>query len=172
MQLPKTSHAGLPWVVDLRVATRPLYALHRRVINLEAAIDAAVSVLQQDKRQRAEALGLALSRLYLEHQGVFENQVVVPLDAHLELYRVLKAQANELGDEVSLRRTDLGLFDLDITRRTITCRLVEVKCYSGVGDLAQYKTRDLEPRVAVNEQLSAIGHLAAPFRRARDHLAG
>ena len=25
-------------------------------------------------------------------------------------------------------------------------------------------TRDLEPRVAVNEQLSAIGHLAAPFR--------
>ena len=27
-------------------------------------------------------------------------------------------------------------------------------------------TRDLEPRVAVNEQLSAIGHLAAPFRRA------
>ena len=33
-------------------------------------------------------------------------------------------------------------------------------------------TGDLEPRVAVNEQLSAIGHLAAPFRRARDHLTG
>ena len=33
-------------------------------------------------------------------------------------------------------------------------------------------TRDLEPRVAIDEQLSAIGHLAAPFRRARDHLAG
>jgi hypothetical protein len=32
----------------------------------------------------------------LEHQGVFENQVLVPLDAHLELYRVLKSQANEL----------------------------------------------------------------------------
>ena len=37
--------------------------------------------------QRAEALGLALSRMYLEHQGVFSNQIVVPLDAHLELYR-------------------------------------------------------------------------------------
>ena len=38
-------------------------------------------------------------------------------------------------------------------------------------DARQYvteSTRDLEPRVAVNEQLSAIGHLAAPFRaRAR-----
>ena len=33
-------------------------------------------------------------------------------------------------------------------------------------------TRDLEPRIAVNEQLSAVGHLAAPFRRARDHLTG
>ena len=33
-------------------------------------------------------------------------------------------------------------------------------------------TRDFEPRVAVNEQLAAIGHLAAPFRRERDHLAG
>jgi hypothetical protein len=33
-------------------------------------------------------------------------------------------------------------------------------------------TRDLEPRVAVDEQLSAIGHLAASFRRTRDHLAG
>ena len=63
--------------------------------------------------QRAEALGLALSRLYLEHQGVFENQIVVPLDAHLELYRVLKQHADELGDEVSFKRTDLGLFDLD-----------------------------------------------------------
>ena len=33
-------------------------------------------------------------------------------------------------------------------------------------------TRDLEPRVALKEQLFAIGHLAAPFRRARDHLTG
>lgn len=64
--------------------------------------------------QRAEVLGLALSRLYLEHQGVFQNQIVVPLDAHLDLYRVLKAQADELGDEVSFKRTDLGLFDSSI----------------------------------------------------------
>ena len=40
--------------------------------------------------QRAEALGLALSRMYLEHQGAFQSQIAVPLDAHLELYRSLK----------------------------------------------------------------------------------
>lgn len=88
--------------------------------------------------QRAEALGLALSRMYLEHQGVFTNQVVVPLDAHLELYRVLKKSADELGDEVSFKRTDLALFDLDAKARTITCRLVEVKCYNQVGNLGAF----------------------------------
>lgn len=107
--------------------------------------------------QRAEALGLALSRLYLEHQGVFENLVVVPLDAHLELYRVLRAQADELGDEVSFKRTDLGLFDLDIARRTITCRLVEVKCYAGVGDLAQYNAL----KSSIAEQIAQSEHVLA-----------
>ena len=88
--------------------------------------------------QRAEALGLALSRMYLDHQGVFSNQIVVPLDVHLELYRSLKKQADELGGEVSFKRTDLALFDLDAAARVITCRLVEVKCYAAVGDLGAY----------------------------------
>lgn len=88
--------------------------------------------------QRAEALGLALSRMYLEHQGVFENQIVVPLDAHLDLYRAIKKSADELGDEVSFKRTDLALFDLDARARVVTCRLVEVKCHNQVGDLGAF----------------------------------
>lgn len=94
--------------------------------------------LLSSSSQRAEAMGLALSRLFLEHQGVFQNQVVVPLDAHLELYKALKQSAEEIGDEVSFRRTDLALFDLDPASRVVTCRLVEVKCYSQVGDVAAY----------------------------------
>lgn len=118
--------------------------------------------------QRAEALGLALSRLYLEHQGVFENLVVVPLDAHLELYRVLKAQADELGDEVSFKRTDLGIFDLDISRRTITCRLVEVKCYSGVGDLAQYNALKASIAEQIAQSEYVISHHFDPQRTPED----
>jgi len=94
--------------------------------------------LLSSSSQRAEAMGLALSRLFLEHQGVFQNQIVVPLDAHLELYKALKQSAEEMGDEVTFRRTDLALFDLDPASRVVTCRLVEVKCYSQVGDLAAY----------------------------------
>ncbi|WP_419609196.1 hypothetical protein, partial [Thiolapillus sp.] len=87
--------------------------------------------------QQAEALGLALARLYLEYQGALSNQVIVPLDAHTDLYRS-SGEADEVSDAISLQRTDLALFDLDLTERVITCNLIEVKCYSQVGDFAAF----------------------------------
>lgn len=95
--------------------------------------------------QQAEALGLALARLYLEYQGALSNQVIVPLDAHTDLYRS-NGEADDINDAISLQRTDLGLFDLDLNTRTITCNLVEVKCYSQVGDFAAYN--QLKERVS------------------------
>jgi hypothetical protein len=83
--------------------------------------------------QRTEVLGLALARLYLDYQGALADQVVVPLDDHLELYRdARQSAASGVGEAVSLQRTDLALWNLDARRRTITCRLVEVKCYSSL----------------------------------------
>jgi hypothetical protein len=93
---------------------------------------------------QAEALGMALARLYLNYQGALRNQIVVPLDAHLELFHSVRRHAEEIGDEVTLRRTDLALFDLDFGRRTITCNLVEVKCYAqnlGLSGYGQLKER-------------------------------
>ncbi len=118
--------------------------------------------------QRAEALGLALSRMYLEHQGAFQSQIAVPLDAHLELYRSLKKVADELGDDVSFKRTDLGLFDLNAAERTITCRLVEVKCYTVVGDLAAYAA--LRDRIAaqIEQSLEVLSTHFDPHRAATD----
>jgi hypothetical protein len=118
--------------------------------------------------QRAEVLGLALARLYLDYQGVLKNHILVPLDAHLELYHVVKSYAEELQDEVSFKRTDLALFDLETATRTITCRLVEVKCYSGVGDLSAYnqlKTRIAE-QIAQSEQV--LAHHFDPYRTPQD----
>lgn len=113
--------------------------------------------LLSSSSQRAEAMGLALSRLFLEHQGVFQNQVVVPLDAHLELYKVMQQNAQELGDEVSFRRTDLALFDLDPDARVVTCRLVEVKCYNQVGDVAAYG----QLKTSIAEQIAQTEHVIA-----------
>jgi DNA phosphorothioation-dependent restriction protein DptH len=99
---------------------------------------------------RAEALGMALARLYLNYQGALRNQIVVPLDAHLEFFQSVRRHADEIGDEVTLRRTDLALFDLDLARQTITCNLVEVKCYAqnlGLSGYGQLKER-------ISEQLN------------------
>jgi hypothetical protein len=87
--------------------------------------------------QQSEALGLALARMFLEYQGALNNQIIVPLDAHINLYRT-SGEANEVTDAVNLQRTDLALFDLDMESRTMTCNLVEVKCYASVGDLGAY----------------------------------
>ena len=55
----------------------------------------------------------------------------------------LQRSANELEDEISLRRTDLALFDFDAASHVLTCSLVEVKCYraaGSLGGLSQLKT--------------------------------
>lgn len=87
--------------------------------------------------QQTEALGLALARLYLEYQGALSNQIIVPLDSHTDLYRT-SSEAKDLNGDISLQRTDLALFDLNLAQRIITCNLVEVKCYSQVGDYSAF----------------------------------
>ena len=107
---------------------------------------------------RAEALGLALARLFLEYQGALRNQIVVPLDAHVDLFHTARNQAEAVGDAVTLRRTDLALFDLDLGTRTVTCNLVEVKCcaqrlgLSGYGQLKEHITRQLDESERILQQ--------------------
>ena len=80
---------------------------------------------------------------------LLRNQVVVPLDAHIDLFRTVQSQAEEMGDQVTLHRTDLALFDLDLAGRTVSCNLVEVKCcaqrlgLSGYGQLKERITQQI-----------------------------
>lgn len=165
-------------VAELEAMIRPVLKSY----NLDAEGRHAVAILEQlrclsgrlalklisSSSQKAEALGLALSRMYLEHQGVFENQVVVPLDSHLELYRTLRDHADELGNEVSFRRTDLALFDLNAAARLITCRLVEVKCYSQLGDIASYTQLKSDIVEQVRQSEEVLGFHFDPHRTAVD----
>ncbi|EEY50714.1 hypothetical protein VIH_002347 [Vibrio cholerae CT 5369-93] len=130
-------------VPDVDKATRVLDSL--RALSGRLALK-----LASNSASKSEALGLALSKLYLEYQGVFKDQVIVPLDAHLELYSELQKADGELGADVSFKRTDLALFDLDASSRTIRCNLVEVKCYSEVGDLTKYESL----KKSIAEQIS------------------
>lgn len=100
--------------------------------------------------QQAEAVGLALARLFLKYQGALSNQIVVPLDTHLDLFHTVKRQVDEIGDAISLQRTDLALFDLNASTRTICCSLVEVKCYTQVGGLGAYN----QLKEAITQQIN------------------
>lgn len=167
-------------VAEIEAMIRPVL----KAYNLDAEGRHAVAILEQlrclsgrmalklisSSSQRAEALGLALSRMYLEHQGVFENQVVVPLDAHLDLYHALKIHADEIGDEISFRRTDLALFDLNASARLITCRLVEVKCYAQLGDLSAYNQLKSEIVEQLTQSEEVLGFHFDPHRSAPDRL--
>ena len=115
--------------------------------------------------QRTEVLGLALARLYLDYQGVIADQVLVPLDDHLELYRDARRSPHDVGEAVSLRRTDLALWSLDAGRRTITCRLVEVKCHNAVRGVSAFE--ELKDRIAAQLRRSE-SVLAAHFDPARE----
>lgn len=104
--------------------------------------------------QQAEALGLALARLYLEYQGALGNQVIVPLDAHTDLYRS-GGEPDDPDDAISLQRTDLALFDLDLAARTITCNLVEVKCYQREMSFADFNRlkQDISAQINQSERI-------------------
>ncbi|HLV97072.1 MAG TPA: hypothetical protein VKT82_00215 [Ktedonobacterales bacterium] len=108
--------------------------------------------------QQAEVLGLALARLFLKHQGALSNQIILPLDTHLDLFQTIKKQEEELGHAVSLQRTDLALFDLDASNRIIHCNLVEVKCYTQVGGVGAYQ--QLKEKIA-----QQINHSQEVLRR-------
>ncbi|MEV7435280.1 methylation-associated defense system ATP-binding protein MAD8 [Streptomyces griseoviridis] len=90
------------------------------------------------ENHRTEVLGLALARRYLGARGALRDQILVPLDTHPELYAEERGRAAAGDTEVRLQRTDLALFDLDAERRTIVCRLLEVKCHTG-GGLGAYQ---------------------------------
>ncbi|PSL08136.1 DNA helicase HerA-like ATPase [Haloactinopolyspora alba] len=106
------------------------------------------------RNQRSEVLGLALARLYLEGQRVLDDQIVVPLDAHQDLYVEARRRS---GAEKSLRRTDLALFSFDANARTITCRLVEVKAYSKIRNVTEYEAlrRSITEQVETSETVLA-----------------
>lgn len=116
-------------------------------------------------QQQAEVLGLALARLFLEYQGALSNQIVVPLDAHLDLFRAAKQQAMELDEAVSLQRTDLALFNLNATTQTVLCNLVEIKCYTHISSTSNFNRLKEEVAQQINQSENVLRRHFEPIER-------
>ncbi|WP_426677301.1 methylation-associated defense system ATP-binding protein MAD8 [Streptomyces krungchingensis] len=111
---------------------------------------------------RTEVVGLALARLYLETCSALRHQILLPLDSHPELYAEEQRRSAAGDTEVRLHRTDLALFDLDAERATITCRLVEVKCFTGSGGLASLESTRQRIRTQLDNTRRVLTSLFDP----------
>lgn len=135
-------------LLELKSTLQPVLARHllnsgnretSLILNQLRALSGRLALkLISSSTHQTEALGLALTRLFLLQQGALSNQIILPLDTHLDLFYSAKRASEEIGEAVTLQRTDLALFDLNATTRTIRCNLVEVKCYTDVGSLSAY----------------------------------
>jgi DNA phosphorothioation-dependent restriction protein DptH len=73
-----------------------------------------------------EALSLALTQLFLEQYHLLGDRVVIPLDAHINLFAQARREDPERA-EVSMRRSDLLLVEAQPETRTLIFHVVEVK---------------------------------------------
>ncbi len=73
------------------------------------------------------ALGMALSRLFLEAHSLLHEAIVIPLDAHPEL------AAHPDDPSAPRLRGDLLVVSADPTARQLDFLLVEAKCHRGTG---------------------------------------
>lgn len=98
--------------------------------------------------QVAEAIGLALARLFLEQYDLLHNAVVIPVDAHADLFR--NVAASDLEQEVTLKRSDLLLVTVDTSARSLQFHIVEVKFYTDLSSFGALNAL----HVSVEEQVA------------------
>lgn len=104
------------------------------------------------------ALGMALARTFLEQAQLLKDMILIPLDAHPELFATARQEAERLGEELSLRRTDLLLVELEPNSSSITFHLIEVKFrqsarLSDILSLKQEITEQLDNSIQVLRRL-------------------
>lgn len=144
-QLLVTSRAltELEGILAKLLVSRGLQANQRQceiILNQLRSLSGRLALkLISSSSHQSEVLGLALARLFLASQGALKNQAVLPIDTHIDLFKTAQRQADRLGENLQLQRTDLALFHLNLSKRTIQFNLVEVKCYSNVGSVSHYQ---------------------------------
>lgn len=101
-----------------------------------------------------EALGLAMSRLFLEQYGLLDNAIVLPLDAHSTLFNEAGAEP-VLEEVVTLQRGDLLLVTCDPSSRALHFYIMEVKWRSDLGDFSLYMSlrQDIEGQLKNSEKV-------------------
>ncbi len=99
------------------------YTISRILQVLKSVSGKLALKLINNPQQAQEVIGLALTRLELEHEGRLTNRILIPVDSHIDLfYQNRKELENK---DLTLKRTDLMLVEFRDQRAYID--LIEVK---------------------------------------------
>lgn len=79
------------------------------------------------------ALGMAFARTFLEQALLLKDMILIPIDAHPDLFMTARQEAEMQGEALSLRRTDLLLVEFEPATVSITFHLIEVKLRNSAG---------------------------------------
>jgi DNA helicase HerA-like ATPase len=80
-----------------------------------------------------EIIGLAITRLALEKEGLMHNGVLIPVDTHIDIFAQNKRRNTE--DDITVKRSDLIL--VSVKKGKLNLNLIEVKFRSGAGNITE-----------------------------------
>lgn len=80
-----------------------------------------------------EIIGLAITRLALEKEGLLNNGVLIPVDTHIDIFA--QSKRRNCDEEITVKRSDLIL--VSVKNGKLNLNLIEVKFRSGIGSIIE-----------------------------------
>ncbi len=80
-----------------------------------------------------EIIGLAITRLALEKEGLMNNGVLIPVDTHVDMFT--QSKRRNCDEEITVKRSDLIL--VSVKNGKLNLNLIEVKFRSGEGSITE-----------------------------------
>lgn len=80
-----------------------------------------------------EIIGLAITRLALEKEGLMNDGVLIPVDTHIDIFA--QSKRRNIVEEITVKRSDLIL--VSVKNGKLNLNLIEVKFRSGEGNITE-----------------------------------
>jgi len=127
------------------------------LLNILKAISGRLALrLIGDEKRAKEAIALAVVTEYMRVRGELENMILIPLDAHIDLFQPRSGKI-VAGVKTPAYGERCDLIAVDISRRTFRCRFIEVKYRQNEMEMP---TQELLDRI-----VDQIEHTEETFRQ-------
>lgn len=102
--------------------------------DLRAISGSVILQLGANPTRVLETIGIALTKRLLEKKGILDNQFIIPIDLHQDLFR----DNNQGDDPLSGKRADLLLAHLQPEKKIINFQVIEIKCRTHSTEIGGY----------------------------------